>query len=94
MQLEHLEPGRPAVTAPAPDARAEAATQDDVLASFAARLDDYASSLPSRERRALDVLLLRAMSPLDRIRAQRLDGLLTPDELRALDQLDGDTSGG
>jgi hypothetical protein len=58
------------------------------LAAFATRLDEYASALSVREQRLLEVIIFRAMSPLERARAQGETGLLTPDEERLLRELD------
>lgn len=60
------------------------------LAAFTARLDEYAAGLPPREQRLLEVIIYRAMSPLERVRAQGDVGLLTPDEERLLSELDED----
>jgi hypothetical protein len=61
-----------------------------MLASFSRHLDEYAETLPPEEQRLLMVLIQRAMSPQDRIRAVGADSLLSADEQRYLEQLDSD----
>ena len=47
---------------------------------LAESLDEYALTLPGREKRALHEMLLRAMEPLDRFRHFMTSDLLNPDE--------------
>jgi hypothetical protein len=60
------------------------------LLSFAAQMDDLADSLTPREKALLDVLLYRALSPVQQARARGETDLLTSDELAFLRGLDRD----
>jgi hypothetical protein len=61
---------------------------DATVAAFADHLEEFASTLPERERELLAALLLSAMDPLDRMRLRAPGEVLTPTEaavLRALE---------
>ena len=64
------------------------------LESFAARIDELDAGLSPTERAALDVLLYRAMSPLERIRHRAASGGLDADEQAMLDMLATEDDGG
>lgn len=66
---------------------------EDAVAAFATRLEHLAVQLSPRERRVLDVLLLAAMDPVERMRWRRMDDLLQPGEQRLLDALARETQG-
>jgi hypothetical protein len=53
---------------------------EESIARFAARLEQYAATLPPRERRSLETILLRAMDPLERIAWRDTAELLDPRE--------------
>lgn len=57
------------------------------LASFAAHLDDYAASLDERDRRLLELVLYRALSPLEQLRLRDAAGLLDDEERAILAEL-------
>ncbi len=57
------------------------------VATFAARLEAYAETLPERERDVLMAMIYRAMDPLERLRWRDTSALLDPREealLRAI----------
>ncbi len=64
------------------------------VAAFATRLEALAAELPPRERRVLDVLLLAAMDPVERMRWRRVDDLLRPGEQQLLEALAREKSQG
>jgi uncharacterized protein len=55
---------------------------------LAERLNEYALTLPEREKHVLFEMLLRAMEPLDRFRYMRTSDLLSPDEEAVLCSLE------
>jgi hypothetical protein len=64
------------------------------LESFAARIDELDACLSPNERAALQVLLYRAMSPLERIRHRAASGRIDADEQAMLDMLAAEDDGG
>ena len=64
------------------------------LDSFAARVDELDAELSPTERAALQVLLYRAMSPLERIRHRAASGHIDADEQAMLDMLEAEDDGG
>jgi len=54
--------------------------QQQDLESFARSLDDFSTGLTMREMEALELLIYRAMTPLERLRLRASAGLLTRDE--------------
>ncbi|MDZ7676583.1 MAG: hypothetical protein U5K30_16135 [Acidimicrobiales bacterium] len=61
----------------------------EAIESFATRLRDHADDLDDRERRLLEALLLRAMTPLQRRSLTDTTDHFSKDELELLDRLDG-----
>jgi hypothetical protein len=62
---------------------------DETLLGFASRLERFAESFSSQERRALETLLIRAMDPLDRAVLRGAAGGFDPAEeaiVRALER--------
>jgi hypothetical protein len=59
-----------------------------LLTSLSRHLDDYSAGLSAHERQLLRVLLGRAMTPLDRIRAGDGGTLLSADEERLLREIE------
>ena len=60
---------------------------EQTVAAFGARLEAYAATLPEREHQMLQILILRAMDPVERMRWRDLEALLSDREeavLRAL----------
>jgi hypothetical protein len=57
------------------------------LASFAAHLDQYAATLDPRDRRLLELVLYRALSPLEQLRLRDAAGLLDDEERAVLAEL-------
>ncbi|MGH9124776.1 MAG: hypothetical protein ACRDZ8_08630 [Acidimicrobiales bacterium] len=57
------------------------------LASFAAHLDQYAATLDLRDRRLLELVLYRALSPLEQLRLRDAAGLLDEEERAILAEL-------
>jgi hypothetical protein len=64
------------------------------LESFAARIDELDAGLSPTERLALNALLFRAMSPLERLRHRAAVGRLDEDEQAMLDMLAAEDDGG
>lgn len=62
------------------DATPDVTSDPETVAAFAARLEAYAASLSSRERQVLEVLLLAAMDPIERMRWRRTEDVLNPEE--------------
>ena len=61
---------------------------------LAESLNEYALTLPEREKRALYEMLLRAMEPLDRFRYLRASDLLSSDEEAVLRSLEKESKRG
>jgi hypothetical protein len=61
---------------------------EQLLVSLSRHLDDYSAGLSAHDRQLLGVLLRRAMTPLDRIRAGDGGTLLSPDEERLLQEIE------
>jgi len=59
---------------------------DDPAITLAAKLDDYATRLPSDAHRILQAMLVMAMDPLDR-QARRTKSVLTSEEARKVAEL-------
>jgi hypothetical protein len=95
VHLEHVEPRHAAVSEPGATADAgPAMDSEQLLASLSRRLDDYSAGLSEREQQLLGLLLRRAMTPLDRIRAGDGATLLSPDEERLLREIEERDIGG
>lgn len=82
------------MSGPVDDGAAEgtrAGTEDeDVeadLTSFAGHLDLFAASLDERDRRLLELVVFRALSPLEQLRLRDAAGLLDKDEQAMLAEL-------
>jgi hypothetical protein len=60
---------------------------DETIDSFAERLGRYADGLSERERRLLDVLVLRSGKPIDRMLVREPSELLDPEEEAILEAL-------
>jgi len=63
--------------------RARSYFSEEDMRRLAESLNEYALTLPEREKRALYEMLLRAMEPLDRFRYLRTSDLLSSDEERS-----------
>jgi hypothetical protein len=88
VQLEHLVARHGALIGATMGDPIEGSDVEEVLDAFAARLDRLASQLDPRERALLDVVLYRAMTPVQRARARGERGLLTSEERQLLRELD------
>jgi hypothetical protein len=64
------------------------------MGRLAESLNEYALTLPEREKRALYEMLLRAMEPLDRFRYLRISDLLDSDEEAVLRSLEKESKRG
>lgn len=93
--MEHLEPRHAAVSETGATVdQGPAMNSEQLLASLSRRLDDYSAGLSEREQQLLGILLRRAMTPLDRIRAGDGGTLLSPDEERLLRDIEERDTGG
>ena len=61
---------------------------------LAEKLNEYAITLPEREKHALFEMLLRAMEPLDRFRYLRTSDILSSDEEAVLRSLEKESKRG
>ena len=66
----------------------EQALAQEVLSTLSTRLERLAETLPPEEREALDVILFRAMTPLERMRVLGEAGALDDDERALLEEIE------
>jgi hypothetical protein len=88
VQLEHLVARHRALTGGTVSEPMQGSDAEEALDALAARLDQLVSQLDPRERALLDVVLYRAMTPVQRARARGETSLLSSEERELLRELD------